>query len=218
MRRFIRRTLPLTLFLATHAFAETIAVGAFNEGSLEGWTVKEFAGATEYQILPIDSVPGSKRVLQAVSSASASGLVREISIDLEKTPYLNWSWRIEDVLPVSDERSKAGDDYPARVYVVVSGGWAFWNTKSLNYVWANRLPVGTQWPNAYTGQARMLALKSGPEQSNQWQSERRNIREDLQQAFGEDIRHIDAVAIMTDTDQTGATVRAWYGDMWFSSE
>ena len=117
-----------------------------------------------------------------------------------------------------DERSKSGDDYPARIYVLVSGDWRFWNTRALNYVWASGLPQGQQWPNAFTANAWLIAVDSGKDHLGQWRHYRRNVRQDLRQAFGEAISEVHAVALMSDSDNAGQAATAWYGDIWFSAD
>jgi hypothetical protein len=136
---------------------------------------------------------------------------------LNRTPWLNWSWRVDKVLDSVDERSKAGDDYPVRVYVVVSGGAAFWKTRSLVYVWSSNQPVGATWNNPYTSNARIMALRSATKDAGRWVNEKRNIRADFRQLFGEDISAIDAVALMTDADSSGQSATAWYGDIYFTA-
>ncbi|MCB1815010.1 MAG: DUF3047 domain-containing protein, partial [Candidatus Competibacteraceae bacterium] len=133
-------------------------------------------------------------------------------------PYLNWSWKVANVLSGIDEHSKAGDDFAARVYLVVSGGALFWKTRSLVYVWSSNQPVNSAWENPFTGNARHIAVRSGAAEVGQWLSEKRNIREDFKRVFGEDIESIDAVAIMTDTDNSGQSATAWYGDIYFSAD
>lgn len=145
-------------------------------------------------------------------------MFRKIHVDLNKTPYLNWSWKIDNIYQGNNERSKQGDDYPARVYVVVSGGLFFWRTRAINYVWSSNQAVGTTWNNAYTGNAKMLAVRSGSQAIGQWLTEKRNIRDDLQTLFGEEIDEIDAVAIMTDSDNTKQSATAYYGDIFLSSD
>lgn len=192
-----------------------VPIGEFSLGRLEEWETKVFLGKTLYELTEMER----RTVLKAESHGTASGLVRKLRVDLEKTPYLHWSWRAENTLGKLDERSKAGDDYPARLYVVVGGGLMFWRTRSLNYVWASAAPMGTDWPNAFAGDSvRMLALRSGAAETGCWHEEKRNVREDLQRYFQEDIRRIDAVALMTDTDNTGRQAVAYYGDIYFSSE
>jgi hypothetical protein len=94
----------------------------------------------------------------------------------------------------------------------------FWRTRSLVYVWSSHQPVDSLWENPYTGNARHIAVRSGPEQTGQWLEENRNVREDWERAFGDVIDGIDAVAIMTDTDDSGLAASAWYGDIVFSSQ
>jgi len=179
------------------------------------WDTHQFVGETRYRLVELEGIT----VLQADSRQSASGLIKKQRIDLEQTPWLEWRWRIGNRLPAADETTKAGDDYAARVYVVVDGGLFFWRTKALNYVWANTSPQGKTWPNAFAGNnAMMLALRSAGDATGTWYSERRNVREDLQRMFGEDIRYIDAIALMTDTDNGGGEVTAWYGDIRFEGE
>ena len=102
---------------------------------------------------------------------------------------------------------------------MVSGGLAFWNTRSLNYVWANSIPEQTAWPNAFAGQnVMMIAQQSGNEKAGQWIHEQRNIRQDFKQFFHEDIKTIDAIAIMTDTDNSSKQVMSWYGDIYLSTQ
>lgn len=210
MKKFI----VLLMIWMGAAGAETVMVGEFSAGDLGGWETESFNGETEYTPVEKDG----RRVLQAVSRGTASGLYREISVDLNRTPHLNWTWRVANVLEGIDERTKAGDDYPARVYVVVSGKLFFWRTRAVNYVWSSHQPAGSTWPNAYTGNAQMVAVESGPEKVGQWVTEKRNVQADFRQLFGDDIDHIDAVAIMTDTDNSGQAATAWYGDIYFSVE
>lgn len=190
-------------------------LGEFSRNRLDGWERKDFKGETRYRLQTVDGVV----VLQADSQAAGSGLFKEQRIDLEQTPFLNWSWRIADRLSGLNEQSKPGDDYAARIYVVVKGGLAFWQTKAINYVWAGNTAKDTVWPNAFAGDHAMMIALRGPEAAlNVWYNEKRNVRADLQKLFGEDLRFIDAVALMTDTDNSGGQVLAYYGDIWFSKD
>jgi len=182
--------------------------------SLNDWEEKVFNGKTQYQITTIDSRPA----LKASSNDAASGLYKEIVIDLTKTPYLNWSWKIDAPLNSITETSKAGDDYATRVYVVISGGIFFWKTRAINYVWSSNQPQGSSWPNAYTNNATMVAIQSGDSLAGQWVSEKRNILEDIQRLLQTDDTQISAVAIMSDTDNSHQSVNAYYGNIYFSSQ
>ena len=195
-------------------YASERLVADFSGESLHEWQEKSFVGNTRYQFV----TDGERVALEATADGTASGLFREIEIDLNKTPYLNWSWWIDDVLHGNDETVKSGDDYPVRIYVVVSGGLFFWRTRAINYVWSNNQPIEHHWPNAYTSRAVMLAVRTGNKQRGQWLNEKRNIREDFSRLFGIDIDQIDAVAIMSDSDNSGGQVRARYGDIYFSAQ
>jgi len=209
---------PATLLLALACPAllaqDPVAVSRFGSDALAGWEQESFSGETRYQVVSDDG----QAVLRAQSDDSASGLYREVKVDLRRTPWLSWRWKVDHALDVIDEQVKAGDDFAARVYVVVRYGWAFWQTRALNYVWASRLPAGTTWPNPYTDKAHMVAVQSGGERAGQWVTESHNVREDYTRAFGEPPEGDVAVAVMTDTDQTGQSATAWYADLRFTAE
>jgi hypothetical protein len=204
----------LSPVLGAEVAIDKVMIGQFSSGTLAQWQSKEFNGRTHYQLINLDGT----NVLKAESAGSASGLFNEQRIDLRKTPFLNWSWRIENRLGNINEQSKAGDDYAARIYVLVSGGMAFWRTRAINYVWASSSPQGKIWPNAFAGNhAIMIALRSSNDRIGAWYPEKRNILNDLKQQFGEDIDYIDAIAIMTDTDNAQGKTTAYYGDIYFSN-
>lgn len=188
------------------------AVPVLMNADLSAWESRSFLGQTRYR--PVDV--GGRTVLKAVSDSAASGMFRKIRIDLESTPILHWSWRVNNILGEINETSKEGDDYPARVYVVASHPVFFWKTTALSYVWSSAQPEGSAWPNAFTRNAYMIAVRSGTSGLQGWYSERRDVRKDFQRYFGQDVRYIDAVAVMTDTDNSGGRAVAYYGDIWFS--
>lgn len=209
----MRTTGLMLALLAGAAVAAPRVVGDFSAGDLDGWQTKSFEGETRYTLVR----DGGRTVLRADSDGAASGLFYEQRIDLTETPYLSWSWKVANVLDGVDEHTKAGDDFAARVYVVISGTF-FWQTRTLVYVWSNNQPVGTHWENPFTSNARHIAVESGTERLGRWLDEKRNVREDFKKVFGDDIDHVDAVALMTDTDNSGLSATAWYGDIWFGGE
>jgi len=180
------------------------------------WEERIFKGSTRYRSVMLED----EKVLRAEARGSASALYQEHRIDLQQTPYLHWRWLIDETLEGSvNEQTKAGDDYVARLYVIQSGGLAFWRSKALNYVWTTGQAEGSRWNNAFGGgNVKMWSLNSGDEQAGLWQSHTRDIRADWLEVFGEDIDYIDGIAVMTDTDNTGQLATAWYADIVFSSE
>ena len=203
--------LVLTAFCAA-AQASEYQVSAFSTEGLAGWEARKFKGATEYSLVR-DS---GRTVVKAVSKGTASGLFKKVKLDPKNFRYLRWSWKIAGAVKNGDETTKAGDDYAARVYVVFPGRF-FWQTKAINYIWANRLARGEAIPNAFTSHTMMLAVESGPERTGQWITEERDILADYRRLFGGEPRGIGAIAIMTDTDNTGSEATAWYGDITLST-
>ncbi len=206
-----------SLLLGNLAIADgnTIPVGEFSKGQLAGWEPKVFSGKTQYQLVK----EGNNTVLKATSNSAASGLTRKIEVDLSKTPFLNWSWRIDNKLAALNEQTKAGDDYAARIYVVVDGGLLVWNSKALNYVWSSHSPRGKEWGNAYLpNNAKMMAVRGSQDKAGGWVREKRNVAADFQRLFGTRILAIDGVALMTDTDNGKGQASAAYGDIYFSAQ
>ena len=192
-----------------------LLIGEFSKGHLTGWQEKEFNGNTGYKI--VNDVNGTN-VLQASSHNSASGLFKEQRIDLQKTPYLNWSWKTDALFSGLNEKEKSGDDFVARIYIVIDGGMFVWKTKALNYVWSSTYEKGEFWPNPYISNATIFAVESGREKVGQWLSYKRNVREDLKKVLGKEVRYIDAIAVMTDSDSSGQQATSYYGDVYFSAE
>jgi hypothetical protein len=191
---------------------EPLLIDDFSSDKLDGWKVRSFDGDTQYQIVELEGRP----VLKAETLKSASALYRKVDVDLRKTPYLNWSWRVENIHAIDDQRVKAGDDFSARVYVVVKTGFLPWQTRALNYVWSNTAVDEDPWPNPFTANAIMIPLRFGPVGVGQWHRERVNVREDYFQQFNQWIDHIDGIAIMSDSDNAGGSATAYYGAISFS--
>ncbi len=201
---------------AAQSLTEKLPVGRFSDGTLASWEKKVFHGETKYAFVFDPQIQST--VLQANADASASGMFRRVNIDLSKTPFINWSWKVTDTFQGIDENTKGGDDFPVRIYVVVERGILGMSSLSLNYVWASQHPVGSIWPSPFTKQVRLFALDSGRLGLNKWIRHKRNLRLDLKTAFGEEFSEIDALALMTDTDNHGGRAKSFYGDIWFSAE
>jgi len=192
-----------------------LAIGTASADGILAWKPEKFVGETRYVLDPDAGRPA----VRADSVASASGLVRQIDVDLEATPVLRWSWKVGNLLEGIDETRKGGDDYPARVYVVFSDG-RWWDPRplSLSYVWSSTQARGSSWPNAYTERVVMLAVRDATAPVGAWVEERSNVREDIREHFGKEVGSVKAVAIMTDTDNSGQRATAWYGDITFVAE
>ena len=222
--------------VAVSGAESTLDVGIFSKaipnGPLpEGWqpqTFKKIERHTRYELLK----DGDTIVIKATSENSASGLTKPLDLDLKEFPILEWRWKVANVLAKGNPKIKSGDDYPARIYLTFKydptrvSAWQrtkYSVAKSLygsypphagiNYIWENKLPVGTIVPNAYTDRLRMVVVESGEKKLNEWQSYRHNVYEDYKQIFNEEPPRVSGIAIMTDTDNTGESATAYYGDI-----
>lgn len=198
-----------------------------------GWelfTFKDIERRTDYRLTVMDG----QTVVQSTAEASASALTRKISIDPREYPILQWRWKIANVLKKENLYRKEGDDYPARVYIIFEydsdrvgfveklkyeTAKMFYGTypplATLNYIWSSNAPVGLVAPNPYTDRAMMVVVQSSEENLNIWVNEERNIYADYRKAFKDEPPMISGVAIMTDTDNTGESATAYYGDILF---
>lgn len=213
INRFSIAMFALLIFVANTTIAGQ-RVDVLSLPDISDWEQEIFSDETRYEIVTVEDKP----LLKAIADSTASGMVRHIDIDLTKTPYMNWSWKIENILSNVDETQKSGDDYAARVYVVISGGFLFWKTRAISYVWASNKPKESHWPNAFTENALMIASQSGDEYVGDWINEKRNILDDIQNLLGIDATEINGVAIMTDTDNSKQSATAYYGNIFFTAQ
>ena len=179
-------------------------------------------------------VEDGRTVLRVRSSAAASTLVHPLAVDPARTPLLAWRWKVSAAVAGSDFTHKAGDDYAGRVYVLFdypserlravdqakialarSLHGAELPTAAIAYVWGTAQPVGASGPNPYTDRVRMVVVASGGARAGQWVAVERDVAADFRAAFGEPAPRIVGVAVSADTDNTGETVTAWFGDLQF---
>ncbi|WP_136248204.1 DUF3047 domain-containing protein [Halomonas borealis] len=185
----------------------------FAPDEILAWPTRAFEGDTEYRLATLDG----ERVLEARARGQASAKYLERETQLAATPYLKWCWRVSGLYPGLDERRKAGDDYPARVYVVRRTGLLPWQVQSVNYVWSSTQAAGTDWANAFTDRARLLALQGGPERVGEWVAEVRDVRADYRRLFGERPERLAGLALMTDGDNAGGDATAWFSRLTLSA-
>jgi hypothetical protein len=204
--------LALLVLLSIPSIAAELSIGDFSGKSLEGWSDELFKGKTDYTMYS----ENGRTVLKAHSVKAASGLIKKVRLDPKAYPLLHWSWKVENTLKKEDVTHKSGDDFAARVYVVFPRTF-FWQTRAINYVWAAKMPKGTSAPSPYTSRAVIVAVESGVEKVGEWVNEERNYYEDYRKLFGDEPPKLGAVAIMSDTDNTGDEVTAYYGNIFLES-
>lgn len=185
---------------------------SFSQFGLTHWAEKSFSGHTQYLLI----TDGDEKIVHATADSSASGLFNKHKINLEKTPQITWRWKIKQIGQNNDERSKSGDDYPLRLYVIVKGEPHFWNNFVLVYVWSNNAAVESSWENPFASEFTHIAVETGEQHLGQWRDYSRNVQSDFNNVFGFKPKSIDAIAIMTDSDNSNQKFEAWYGDIKFS--
>jgi len=190
-----------------------IIIDDFVDGIKPGWITKSFKGITEYTWINEDG----KSFIRATSNNAASGLFYKIEYDIQKYSYIIWNWKVDNIIAGGDALRRSGDDYGARIYIVFPS-FFFWNTTAINYIWANKLPKNQAVPNPFTSNDIMISVESGPSNTGKWIIETRNVFEDYKRYFGEDPPKVGAIAIMTDTDQTGESTSASYGPIAICSQ
>ncbi len=203
------------------------------------WKVRRDKKETAYSVV-LDEVPqweGDTRVqavLKAVADGSASGLRRDLPIDLAQGSVLRWQWKVSELIADADNTRRDLEDAPVRVMLIFEGDRAKLPLRerivadqvrlltgnelpyaTLMYIWENRQPEGTVIDNAYTSRVKMVVAQTGREGVGRWQWRERDVVEDFRRAFGEMPGRVLGVSVMTDSDNTGAHVTAYYGEFQF---
>ncbi len=233
--RYLTAVLALSLMAASAQAdsTENSLITAFSTiTSLEdGWEPMEFPKIDRHSRYQLTDDNG-EQVVMATTDNSASGLIARVSVEPGDSLILRWRWKVSNVYEQGNARRKEGDDYPARIYVafefepdeagfferakrktveVVFGEELPGN--ALNYIWANRLPVGEIVANPFTDTTMMVAVNSGTANTGEWVTVERDIVADYRKAFDREPPKLVGVAIMSDSDNTGASATAWYGDV-----
>src|SRR4051812_32163136 len=234
----------LTAVLATlvtwvlPALAQDAAIVPFSSSTAgqslpRGWEVikiNESKKPTQYRLVD----DGGTVVVHAVAAASASALGQYVAVDLEKTPMVEWRWKINHLITTADMEQARTEDSPVRLVFAFDGDVKKLPlseratasvAKSLSgkelpfatlmYVWANEAPLEKIIRNPHTGRIRMIVVSSGAGGVGKWQTITRNVREDYKRAFGEYPGKMLHYGVLSDTDNTGESIEAWYGDISF---
>ncbi len=180
----------------------------------ESWTHQIFGAATEYNGVVLDGVAA----IRAIGRNSASGLYREFRYRVAEHPWIEWSWRVEQLQRTADIRVKAREDYAAAIFLIFGRPSALdRDVPTLAYVWTSaRVPEGSVVESPYhPGTTRNIVVRSGEKQLGQWLRERRNVISDFRRAFGrEPPETVAVIALFTDNDQTREPVETHYGAVW----
>ena len=215
--KLIIQLLIIFIYFSSNVFAEKIRVFSFTNEELDTLEVRKVRGAKAETLYSIGSNENGN-FLKAEANNAASGLGKEIKINLNKTPYLNITWKVEKDLKGIDERSKKGHDYAARVFVVKKTGATPLSNRAMNYVFSSNENVDISHPSPYTKKSIDYVLATTKKNLNEWVTVKVNVKEHFKKFHDLDLDKINGVAIMSDTDNSKLSSVAYYQNIYFSSE
>ena len=196
-------------------FANEIKVFNFTKDELSNLEVRKVRGADNKTIYTIGSNENGN-FLKAVADNAASGLGKEVKIDLNKTPFINITWKIEKDLPGIKENTKKGHDFAARVFAVKKIGATPLSNRAINYVFSSNNEIGFNSPSPYTKKSIDNVLASTKNNLNEWVTVKTNVKEDFKRFHDLDVDKLDGLAIMSDTDNSKMKAIAYYQNIFFS--
>ena len=216
MKVFIQ-ILIITLFITTNLKSEILKVFDFTETELSQLQVRKVRGADNKTIYSVGKNENGN-FLKSEANNAASGLGKEIIIDLNKTPFINITWKIEQDLNGIKENSKKGHDFAARVFVIKKTGATPLSNRAINYVFSSNNDVGLNWPSPYTKKSIDNVLASTKKNMNEWVTVKANVKEDFKRFHNLDVKELDGVAIMSDTDNSKMKSIAYFQNIYFSEK
>ena len=205
------------LFMSGLSFSSEIRIFEFTEKELSELQVRKVRGADNKTVYTVGSNEKGN-FYKAVADNAASGLGKEVKIDLNKTPFINITWKIEKDLPGIKENTKKGHDFAARVFAVKKTGATPLSNRAINYVFSSNNQVGFNSPSPYTKKSIDNVLATTKENLNEWVTVKANVKEDFMKFHDLDVNELDGLAIMSDTDNSKMKAIAFYQNIYFSAK
>ena len=215
--KLLLKTIIIFLIVINTSLANEVKVFDFTQTELSELQVRKVRGADNNTIYTVGSNENGN-FLKSVADNAASGLGKEIKIDLDKTPFINITWKIENDLSGIKENSKKGHDYAARVFVIKKTGATPLSNRAINYVFSSNNDVGSNWPSPYTKKSIDNVLASTKNNLNEWVTVKANVKEDFKRFHDLDVSELDGLAIMSDTDNSKKKSIAYFQNIFFSSQ
>ncbi len=212
-KNFFLIILIITIY-SSIAAAEKVVIFEFTQDEKQTLKVRKVKKETTYTLGSNDK----GNFLKAEAEGVGSGLGKEIKINLNKTPFINITWKIEQNLSGIDERSKKGHDYAARVFVIKKTGATALSNKAINYVFSSNENIGQYWRSPYTKKSIDYVLATTLLNDNEWVTVKANVKKDFKKLHNLDVDELNGVAIMTDTDNSKLKAISYYQNIYFSSE
>ena len=216
MLKIFLKILLYSFFSISLVYAENINIFNFTEDEIQSLEVRKVRGAdnkTEYSL-------GSNEngnYLKAVADNAASGLGKKLTINLNSTPFINITWKVEKDLKGINEKSKKGHDYAARLFVIKKTGATALSNRAINYVFSSNNSIGDNWPSPYTKKSIDNVLSTTNENFNKWVTVKANVKKDFKKFHDLDVNELDGIAIMADTDNSKSKSISYYQNIYFSA-
>jgi len=204
----------LFILLNSSALAEKITIFEFTEEEMTTLKEKKVKGKTKWKL----GTNENGNFIRAESEGTGSGLGKELKINLNKTPYINITWKVEKGLGGINEQSKKGHDYAARVFVIKKTGATALSNRAVNYVFSSNNDIGKNWQSPYTKKSIDYVLSTTKISKDEWVTVKANVKEHFKTLHNLNVDEIDGVAIMTDTDNSKLKAISYYQNIYFSSE
>ena len=215
--KVVAKLLIIILIISGPSFADKVNIFEFTEIELSELEVRKVRGAdkkTEYSVGSNDN----GNYLKAVADNAASGLGKKVNIDLNKTPIINITWKVEKDLEGIKENTKKGHDFAARVFAIKKTGATPLSNRAINYVFSSNNKVGENSPSPYTKKSIDNVLATTQENLNEWVTVKANVKEDFKKFHNLDVDKLDGLAIMSDTDNSKMKAITYYQNIYFSAD
>ena len=200
-----------------YSLSDNIIAFKFDEKELSSLDKRKPFGVKVETIYTVEKNENGN-YLKAIADKGASGIGKKIIINLNKTPFINITWKIEKDIKDREENTKNGHDFAARVFVIKKTGATALSNRAMSYVYSTNMNVGDNWKSPFTKKSTDLVLSTTKENFNEWISVKSNVKKDFKKFHNLELDEIDGIAIMTDADNSNSKAISYYQNIYFSAD
>ena len=212
--KFFFKIILIFLLNINTSYSEVLRVFEFTEDEFKTLKTRKVKGETKWSLGSNDN----GNFIRAEAEGVGSGLGKEVSINLNKTPFINITWKVEKDLSGIIENSKKGHDFAARVFVVKKTGKTALSNRAVNYVFSSNNSINESWRSPYTKKSIDYVLSTTKDNLNKWVTVKANVKDHFKKLHNLEVNELNGVAIMTDTDNSKLKAISYYQNIYFSSE
>ena len=212
--RFFFKIILIFLLNINTSYSEVLRVFEFTEDEFKNLKTRKVKGETKWSL----GSNSNGNFIRAEAEGVGSGLGKEVLINLNKTPFINITWKVEKDLSGIIENSKKGHDFAARVFVVKKTGATALSNRAVNYVFSSNNSINESWISPFTKKSIDYVLSTTKDNLNQWVTVKANVKDHFKKLHNLEVNELNGVAIMTDTDNSKLKAISYYQNIYFSSE